>query len=65
MAKIKERACKICKTIYEDEDKCPNCGSKEFTESYKGRIIVLDNDKSLIAKKLNITGNGNFAVKTR
>ncbi len=65
MAKIKPRACKICKTIYEDEDRCPECGSKEFTESYKGRIIVMDYDKSLIASKLNIKNNGNFAIKTR
>ena len=31
---IKEKACKICKTIYEDAEKCPSCDSKEFTESY-------------------------------
>lgn len=65
MAKIKEKACKICKTIYEEGDKCPNCGSKEFTDSFKGRVVVLDHSKSLIAQKLNITAEGNFAVKTR
>lgn len=65
MAKIKERACKVCRTVYEGEDKCPNCGSKEFIENYKGRIIVLNNSKSLIAEKLNITSDGNFAIKTR
>ena len=64
MAK-KEKACKICKTIYEEEDKCPNCGSKEFTESFKGRIVVLDHGKSEIAKKLNLNSEGNFALKTR
>lgn len=61
----KEKACKICKTIYEDEDKCPNCDSKENTESFKGRIVVLNHEKSEIAEKLNLKSEGNFALKTR
>jgi RNA polymerase subunit RPABC4/transcription elongation factor Spt4 len=65
MVKIKEKACKICKTIYLDADKCPNCGSKEFTDSFKGKIFVKNSEKSEIAKKLNIVGKGNFAIKTR
>jgi RNA polymerase subunit RPABC4/transcription elongation factor Spt4 len=65
MAKIKEKACKICKTIYIDEDKCPKCGSKEFTDAFKGKIFVKNSEKSEIAKNLNISGQGNFAIKTR
>jgi len=65
MAKKKEKACKICKKIYEEGDKCPNCESKESTDSFKGRIHVLNPEKSEIAQKLNITGKGEFAVKTR
>ncbi|MDA3836735.1 MAG: DNA-directed RNA polymerase subunit E'' [Nanoarchaeota archaeon] len=61
----KSKACKICKTIYEDGDKCPNCDSKESTDSYKGRIVVLDAKNSEIASKINIKAEGNFAIKTR
>jgi len=61
---VKPRACKICKTIHE-EDKCPNCDSKEHTEGFKGRIVVMNPEKSEIAKKLNISAKGNFAIKTR
>ena len=64
MAK-KDKACKICKAIYEEGDKCPHCESKESTESFKGRIYVVDPDKSEIAEKLNIKREGNFAIKTR
>lgn len=64
MAKIKDKACKICKTIYEG-DKCPNCGSKEFTDSYKGKIYVLNEEKSEIAKNIGISSKGKFAIKTR
>jgi DNA-directed RNA polymerase subunit E" len=65
MAKQKERACRICKVIYLDEDKCPKCGSKEFTEGFKGRIVVSNPEKSELAKNLEITEKGEFAIKTR
>jgi len=64
MAKIKDKACKICKTIYEGE-KCPKCDSKEFTDSYKGKIYVLDNEKSEISKNMGLNSKGKFAIKTR
>ncbi len=64
MAKVKDKACKICKTIYEG-DKCPKCGSKESTDSYKGKIFVLNHEKSEIAKNINLNSNGEFAAKTR
>ncbi len=60
----KPKACKICNKIYEG-DKCPNCDSKESTDSFKGRVVVLNPEKSEIAKKLNIKSKGNFAIKTR
>jgi DNA-directed RNA polymerase subunit E" len=61
---MKPRACKICSTIHEEEQ-CPTCGSKEFTENFKGRIVVFDAEKSEIAPKLNLKDKGNFAIKNR
>jgi len=61
----KPKACKVCNKIYETGDKCPDCESKENTETFKGRVVVLDPKKSEIAKKLNIKNKGNFAIKTR
>lgn len=61
----KAKACKICNKIYEKGDKCPNCGAKESTDSFKGRIIVANPEKSEIAKKLNIKNKGDFAIRTR
>lgn len=60
----KQKACKICNAIYEGA-KCPKCESKESTESFKGRIVVLNPENSEIAQKLNIKSKGNFAIKTR
>jgi len=60
----KEKACKICKTIHEGE-KCTKCGAKESIEGFKGRIAVLNPEKSEIAKKLNLKDKGSFAIKAR
>ena len=62
MAKLK--ACKICNTIHEAE-KCPKCDSKESVDNFKGRIIVVNPEKSEIAGKLKLKSKGNFAIKTR
>ena len=61
----KSKACKICNTIFEQGEKCPKCESKEITESFKWRIVLLDPEKSEIANKINIKEKGNFALKTR
>ena len=60
----KEKACKICKNIFEGS-KCTKCDSKESTDGFKGRIYVIDPEKSEIAKKLNLKEKGKFAIKTR
>ena len=62
---VKAKACKICNKIYESGEKCPKCESKESTDSFKGRVIVIDPEKSEIAQKLKIKGKGSFAIKTR
>ena len=59
----KQRACKICKTIFEGKDTCPKCGAKDFTEAFKGRIVILDPEKSEIAQKVNMKEKGEFAIK--
>jgi DNA-directed RNA polymerase subunit E" len=61
---MKTRACKICNTIH-DEDKCPKCNSRESTENFKGKIIVINPEKSEIAPKLKLKDKGTFAIKTR
>ncbi|MBU3913805.1 MAG: hypothetical protein KKB21_04710 [Nanoarchaeota archaeon] len=58
------RACKICKRIYEG-DKCPECGSQEYNEEFKGRIMIFDSEKSEVATKLKIKKPGLYAVKTK
>lgn len=62
----KQKACKKCRTIYEG-DKCPKCGSpsSEATESWKGKVTILNPEQSEIAKKLKVTEKGTYAIKTK
>lgn len=59
----KERACKKCKTIYRGT-KCPKCGSEEFTEGFKGKILVLRPEESEIAQNIKIKEKGEYAIRT-
>ncbi|MFH1711130.1 MAG: transcription elongation factor subunit Spt4 [Nanoarchaeota archaeon] len=59
-----KKACKICKRIYEG-DKCPECGSQEHSDDFKGRIMIFDPEKSEVAEKLKIKKSGLYAVKTK
>lgn len=59
-----KKACKNCKIIFEG-DKCPKCGSQDSTESWKGRVMILNPAESEIAKKLKINKKGTYAIKTK
>ena len=58
------KVCKQCKTILESGSKCPNCGSDELTDSFKGRIKILNPEKSTLSQSLKIQKKGNYAIKT-
>ena len=62
----KQKACTICNKIYEHNiNSCPDCSSKEFSDNFKGRIIIINPEKSEITKKLKLSKKGEFAIKTR
>ena len=61
---IKQKACKICKSVYEG-DKCPECGNQEYVEEFKGRVLIFDPENSEIAKKMCIAKKGTYAIKTK
>jgi len=60
------KACLKCKALVPlDVEVCPNCGNREFSEDWEGLVIVFDVEGSQIAKKLNITKPGRYAIKLR
>ncbi len=60
----KKKACKKCK-IFVKGNSCPLCSSSDLTQSWKGRVVIEDVEKSEIAKKLGIKVKGEYAIKTR
>ncbi|PIU75830.1 DNA-directed RNA polymerase subunit E'' [Candidatus Pacearchaeota archaeon CG06_land_8_20_14_3_00_35_12] len=59
----KGKVCKKCKIFVEDE-KCPICGDSNFTETWKGKVIILNPETSEIAKRLKLEKEGAYAIKT-
>lgn len=58
----KEKACKTCKLIYEGE-KCPNCDKKDTSDTFKGKVEIINAEKSELAKNLKINKKGLYAIK--
>lgn len=42
---------------------CPVCGSKDFSDEWEGLIIVVNPEKSAIAKIMGISKPGRYAAK--
>ncbi|MEM4312362.1 MAG: transcription elongation factor subunit Spt4 [Nitrososphaerales archaeon] len=59
---MKERACRNCKTLTL-EKMCPNCKSSDLSEDWSGLIVILDPENSIVAKTLQITKSGRYALK--
>ncbi len=58
------KACTKCKYLVPHEiGKCPNCGSESFTNDWVGMVIIVDAEKSEIAKMLDIKKPGRYAIK--
>ena len=63
MAK-KAKACKKCRFIFEEGDKCPKCLSNNITENWKGKIEIVDPAQSEIAQQLKLPEKGIYAIKS-
>ncbi len=59
-----KKVCKKCK-IFVDENMCPICKGTEFITTWKGKISILNVEKSEVAKKLDIKKEGDYAIKIR
>ena len=60
----KKKVCKKCK-LFVSGEKCPACGSDQFSNNWQGRVIVLDANKSEVAKKMGVKVKGEYTIKYR
>ncbi len=58
-----KKVCRKCRIFVEKSD-CPICKGQDFTESWKGKLVVINPEKSQVAKQLEITVKGDYALKT-
>lgn len=59
-----KKVCIKCK-IFVAGNECPICRGTSFSENWKGRILVLDAERSEIAKKIGLKIKGEYAIKVR
>ena len=59
-----KKVCKKCK-IFVEGDKCPTCGNSDFTETWKGRVVIINPEESEVAKNIKVKKAGSYAIKTR
>ena len=61
---MSEKVCMNCKIYYEGE-KCPICKKTNPANAHYGMIIVINPEKSFLAKKAGINIAGKYALKVR
>ena len=58
----KKKACIKCK-IFVEGSECPICKNAQFSTNWKGRLYIIDQNKSMIAEKIGIKVKGDYAIK--
>lgn len=57
------KACRECKALVKNGNKCPICGSENLTEKFYGIVVVLNPEKSQLANFLGIKVAGEYALQ--
>jgi len=61
-----EKACTKCHLILEDVDQCPVCGPEvKLTARWNGYIIIINPEKSEIAKRIGAKVPGRYAQRLK
>ncbi len=58
------KACTRCRLLVpHDTAACPSCGSTSFTDTWSGVVIVVDPERSKLARMLDIKKPGRYALR--
>ncbi|WP_439027629.1 transcription elongation factor subunit Spt4 [Haloarchaeobius sp. DT45] len=58
--------CRDCHRVNEpDLDSCQGCGSTSLTEDWAGYVIIAHPEESEIAREMEVTEPGKYALKVR
>ncbi len=59
-----EKACRNCRLIIEG-DVCPVCKGEDLTKAFEGSILLINAEGSEVAKAINVTAPGIYALKIK
>ncbi len=59
-----DKACRNCHTVT-DASACPECKSTDLSDDFSGIVVIIDPERSSIAKVMGITKKGRYAVRIR
>lgn len=61
---MSRKICKNCK-LFVTKDTCPLCKGHQFSDSFKGRVFIMNPEKSQVAKNMGLKAAGEYAIKVR
>ena len=67
VAAVKKKMVKICRECHRvvEGESCAVCGSSNLSTDWTGYLVIIDPQRSEIAKRMNITLPGRYALKVR
>ncbi|RZN15608.1 MAG: DNA-directed RNA polymerase, subunit E'' [Methanosarcinales archaeon] len=60
-----DKVCRECRSIVLSGQSCAVCGSINLSTDWSGYVVIIDAERSQIAKKMQITLPGRYALKVR
>lgn len=61
---MSDQVCRECHRIISGQT-CPICGSSNLSSDWSGMVIIIDPEKSEIAKKIDVKVADKYALKVR
>jgi DNA-directed RNA polymerase subunit E" len=61
----KKVVCRSCKAFFDEGASCPICKKNSSTSSFQGKVQIIDVQKSIIAQKMGVEKEGEYAIKIR
>lgn len=59
-----EQVCRECHRVLSGQT-CPICGSSNLSSDWSGMVIIIDPERSEIAKKIDVKVPDKYALKVR
>jgi DNA-directed RNA polymerase subunit E" len=60
-----DKACRTCGLVSSGQQVCPRCKTHSLSDDFTSIVIIIDPEKSEVAKRLGIKEKGKYALKIR